>query len=47
MEAQKSNFKFWLGLFIVVGLALFAGGIFIIGKQKNMFNPVFLLKEHF
>jgi phospholipid/cholesterol/gamma-HCH transport system substrate-binding protein len=47
MEAQKSNFKFWLGLFIVVGLALFAGGIFIIGKQKNMFNPVFHLSSRF
>jgi phospholipid/cholesterol/gamma-HCH transport system substrate-binding protein len=47
METKQTNFKFWLGLFVTAGLALFIGAIFVIGKQKNMFNPVFRLKANF
>lgn len=47
MESHTPAFKFRLGLFIIVGIALFVLGIFIIGKQKNMFDPVFKLKADF
>lgn len=47
MEEKQSIFKVWLGLFITIGLALFLGTIFIIGKQKNMFNPIFKLSTNF
>ncbi len=47
MEMHTPQFKFRLGLFIIIGIALFVLGIFIIGKQKNMFNPVFSLKSNF
>lgn len=41
------KFKVRLGLFILIGLALFVLAIFIIGKQKNLFNPVFALTTTF
>jgi phospholipid/cholesterol/gamma-HCH transport system substrate-binding protein len=41
------KFKVRLGLFIAGGLALFVLAIFIIGKQKNLFNPVFRLTTTF
>jgi phospholipid/cholesterol/gamma-HCH transport system substrate-binding protein len=41
METHSQKFKIRLGLFVAVGLALFVLTVFIIGKQKNMFNPVF------
>ena len=47
METKQSGYKVWLGLFVLLGLALFIGGIFVIGKQKNMFNPVFRISSHF
>lgn len=47
METHTPAFKFRLGLFIIIGIGLFVLGIFIIGKQKNMFNPVFSLKANF
>lgn len=47
MEAHSPQFKFRLGLFIIVGIILFILGIFIIGKQKNLFNPVFSLRSNF
>ena len=47
MDTQSQNFKIRLGLFVVIGLALFIGAVFIIGKQKNMFNPVFRLTTTF
>ncbi len=40
MESYTQNFKIKLGLFIIGGLMLFIIAIFIIGKQKNLFNPV-------
>src|SRR6186997_2965026 len=47
MDTQSQNFKVRLGLFVAIGLALFVGAVFIIGKQKNMFNPVFRLTTTF
>jgi phospholipid/cholesterol/gamma-HCH transport system substrate-binding protein len=43
MDTHTTKFKIRLGLFITGGLVLFVLAIFIIGKQKNMFNPVFKL----
>jgi phospholipid/cholesterol/gamma-HCH transport system substrate-binding protein len=47
METHSNKFKLRLGLFIAGGLILFILGIFFIGKQKNMFNPVFALSASF
>jgi phospholipid/cholesterol/gamma-HCH transport system substrate-binding protein len=42
-----SRFKIRLGIFITTGLALFVIAIFYIGKQKNLFNPVFKISSMF
>lgn len=47
MDTHTPKFKIRLGLFVVGGLALFVLAIFIIGKQKNLFNPVFKLTTNF
>jgi len=47
MDTHSHKFKVRLGLFVAGGIALFVLAIFIIGKQKNMFNPVFKLSTHF
>ena len=47
MDTHTQKFKVRLGLFIAGGLALFVIAIFIIGKQKNLFNPVFKLTTTF
>ena len=47
MDTHTQKFKIRLGLFIAGGIALFVIAIFIIGKQKNMFNPVFNLTTTF
>jgi phospholipid/cholesterol/gamma-HCH transport system substrate-binding protein len=47
MNTHTQRFKIRLGLFVAGGLALFVFAIFIIGKQKNLFNPVFLLVTTF
>jgi phospholipid/cholesterol/gamma-HCH transport system substrate-binding protein len=47
MDTYTQNFKVRLGLFVAGGLALFVIAIFIIGKQKNLFNPVFKLTSTF
>lgn len=47
MESHSQRFKVRLGLFIAGGFVLFVLAIFIIGKQKNMFNPVFKLTTTF
>jgi phospholipid/cholesterol/gamma-HCH transport system substrate-binding protein len=43
MDVHNQKFKVRLGLFIAGGLMFFVIAIFIIGKQKNIFNPVFSL----
>jgi phospholipid/cholesterol/gamma-HCH transport system substrate-binding protein len=47
MDTQTQKFKVRLGLFIGIGSTLFLFAIFIIGKQKNLFNPVFKLTSTF
>jgi phospholipid/cholesterol/gamma-HCH transport system substrate-binding protein len=47
MEARSNKFKTKLGIFVIVGIAIFVLGIFIIGKQKNLFDPVITLKANF
>jgi phospholipid/cholesterol/gamma-HCH transport system substrate-binding protein len=47
MDTHTQKFKIRLGLFVAGGLALFVLAIFIIGKQKNLFNPVFKLTSSF
>jgi phospholipid/cholesterol/gamma-HCH transport system substrate-binding protein len=46
---MKSNgaLKWKLGIFIVSGLVLLVFGLYFIGKQKNLFVPVFQLKTVF
>jgi len=45
MHTQKYRVR--LGLFILGGLALFVFAIFIIGKQKHLFDPVFKVTSTF
>ena len=47
MDIHSQRFKIRLGLFVAGGLALFVVGIFIIGQQKNLFNPVFKITATF
>ena len=47
MNAQTPKFKVRLGLFLTGGVALFVVAIFLIGKQKNLFDPVFKLTTTF
>jgi phospholipid/cholesterol/gamma-HCH transport system substrate-binding protein len=47
MNEHTPKYKARLGLFIAVGLGLFIIGIFIIGRQKNLFSPVFKLSTTF
>jgi len=47
MDTHSQNFKVRLGLFIVGGLAIFVIAIFFIGKQQNLFNPVFRITTNF
>jgi phospholipid/cholesterol/gamma-HCH transport system substrate-binding protein len=47
MDTYTQKFKVRLGLFVAGGLAIFVLAIFIIGKQKNLFNPVFKISSTF
>ena len=47
MDTHTTKFKVRLGLFIAGGIMLFVIAIFIIGKQKNLFNPVYKLTANF
>ncbi len=47
MNTHTEKFKIRLGLFVAGGLALFILAVFIIGKQKNLFNPVYNLSTTF
>jgi phospholipid/cholesterol/gamma-HCH transport system substrate-binding protein len=47
MNTHSHKFKLRLGLFVAGGLALFVIAVFIIGKQKNLFNPVIGLTTNF
>lgn len=47
MGTHTQKFKLRLGLFVLGGIILFMVAIFIIGKQKNLFNPVYKLTSTF
>lgn len=47
MDTHTQKFKVRLGLFIAVGLAIFVIAVFLIGKQKNLFNPTYKLTANF
>ncbi|MDZ4203407.1 MAG: MlaD family protein [Bacteroidales bacterium] len=47
MDTHTQKFKVRLGLFIAGGLLLFVIAIFFIGKQQNLFNPVFRITTTF
>ncbi len=47
METYTQKFKIRLGLFIMGGLMIFAIAVFLIGRQQNLFNPVFKVTADF
>lgn len=47
MDTYTQKFKIRLGLFITGGLMIFAIAVFIIGRQQNLFNPVFIVSADF
>ena len=47
METHSAPFKVRLGLFVVGGFIIFALAIFLIGRQKNLFNPTFRISTTF
>jgi len=47
MDTTTPKFKVRLGVFIIGGVALFLLALFILGKSKNLFNPVFKLTTDF
>lgn len=47
MESHSTKFKVRLGLFIAGGLMILIVAIFIIGRQKNLFVPVYGLNTTF
>jgi len=47
MDTNSSKFKARLGLFVVIGFVILAFGIFLIGRQKHLFDPIFKLTTTF
>lgn len=47
MDTHSSRFKVRLGLFVAGGLLIFGVAIFLIGKQKQLFDSVFKLSTRF
>ncbi len=47
MDNYTPTFKARLGMFIFVGLSIFVIAIFFIGKQQNLFSPVFKVTTSF
>ncbi len=47
MSTNTEKFKIRLGLFIVIGIFIFAIAVYIIGRQKNLFDPVFRISTTF
>ncbi len=44
---KESGFTWKLGMFVIIGLVLFIGTIYFVGKQKNLFGSTFHLKSRF
>lgn len=47
MNTNSPQFKVRLGLFVVIGFIIFALAIFLIGRQKHLFDPIFKLTTTF
>jgi phospholipid/cholesterol/gamma-HCH transport system substrate-binding protein len=47
MDTHSPRFMARLGLFITAGFVLFVLAIFLIGRQKHLFDPVIELKSNF
>ena len=44
---KETGFTWKLGMFVILGLVLFIGTIYLIGKQKNLFGSTFRLNARF
>jgi phospholipid/cholesterol/gamma-HCH transport system substrate-binding protein len=44
---KESGFTWKLGMFVIIGLALFVATIYFVGRQKNLFGSTFHLKVKF
>jgi len=44
---KNSNYTWKLGMFVIIGMALFAITIYFIGKSQNIFGSTFHLKSNF
>jgi phospholipid/cholesterol/gamma-HCH transport system substrate-binding protein len=44
---QDTGYQWKLGIFVIIGLLLFVGTIYFVGKQKNLFGSTFELKSKF
>jgi phospholipid/cholesterol/gamma-HCH transport system substrate-binding protein len=47
MDTQSPRFMIRLGLFITAGFVLFVLAIFLIGRQKHLFDPVIEIRSDF
>lgn len=47
MDKHTEKYKVRLGLFIAGGILIFTIAIFFIGKQQNLFNPIFKITTNF
>ena len=45
--SKEPGSKWKLGMFVTIGLVLFAGTIYFVGKQKNLFGSTFHLTAKF
>jgi phospholipid/cholesterol/gamma-HCH transport system substrate-binding protein len=44
---KETGFTWKLGMFVIIGLVLFVGTIYFVGKQKNLFGSTFHLRVQF
>ena len=44
---KESGYQWKLGMFVIIGLALFVTTIYFVGKQKNLFGSTFELNSKF
>lgn len=44
---QDTGYQWKLGMFVIIGLVLFVGTIYFVGKQKNLFGSTFELYSKF
>jgi phospholipid/cholesterol/gamma-HCH transport system substrate-binding protein len=47
MDKKSESYKLRLGIFVSIGFLLFVAIIFLIGRHRNIFNPVFKLSTTF